>query len=117
MYVDKYAKKKKHRPQQVLETFYGQLRHLFVVKFQPEARCELGLEDNEPLTIFLAAIKNCVLDKPATIQALDIHFYSQFGPLHVIDVTSLQCVTGRIEDGNRWGIIDRSGALARAVAL
>ena len=117
MYVDIHAKNKKRKPEHVLETFYGQLQHLFVVKFKPQARDELGLEDDEPLTIFLAAIKNCVLDKPATIQALDIHFYSKLGPLHVIDVTSLQCVVGRVRDGTRWGIIDRSGALARAVAM
>jgi len=31
-----------------------------------------------------------------------------------VDVSSIQCLVGRVKDGNQWAIVDRSGSLARA---
>jgi len=47
--------------------------------------------------------------------SLDMHFYRDVGVLDVVDITCLQCLVGRVKDGARWAIIDRSGRLARAV--
>ncbi|KAH9922140.1 hypothetical protein B0H21DRAFT_841828 [Amylocystis lapponica] len=103
------------RRQVVLQkrTFYGQLQHLVVLRLTPFPH--LGIE--EPTTIIWAAIRSCVVEQ--SHNDLDIHFYSQgaagVGALDVIDVTCVQCLVGRVPDGQRWAIIDRSGMLSRAV--
>jgi hypothetical protein len=115
MLVDKFARQARRQPEYELQTFYGQLQHIYTIQFK-EPCPALGL--NEPSTVLLAAIRTCTLDTPdAQLQGLDIHFYSTEGGLHVIDITSLQCLIGRIKDRNRWAIIDRSGSLARALYM
>ncbi|KAJ7681395.1 hypothetical protein B0H17DRAFT_1161144 [Mycena rosella] len=113
MLVDKHARFKKRAPEFELQTFYGQLTHLYRVHFR-EA-CAL-LNTEEPTTYILAAIRACVLDADdAQLRGLDIHFYSGTGGLDVIDITSVQALVGRVPDrGDGWAIIDRSGVLARA---
>jgi hypothetical protein len=112
MLVDKFTRQARRQPEYELWIFYGQLQHIYVVQFK-EPRPALGL--NEPSTVFLAAIRTCILDAPdAQLQGLNIHFYSTEGGVHVVDVTSLQCLVGRIRDRSRWVIIDRSGSLVRA---
>jgi hypothetical protein len=115
MLVDRFARQRSHRPEYELQTFYGQLQHIYVICF-PEACKDLGLSN--PTTIILAAIKTCILDVvDPQFQSLDIRLCSGEGALHVIDVTSLQCLVGRIRDRDMWAIIDRSGQLARALYI
>jgi hypothetical protein len=113
MLVDKYAHQPRRRPEYMLQTFYGQLQHIYVVRFN--GACPgLGCEDGT--VIFLAAVKTCKLDGPdSQLRSLDIQFYSSEGATHIVDMTSIQCLVGRVWDRNRWAIIDRSGQLARAV--
>ena len=63
--------------------------------------------------LILAVIRTCkiVEDHPA----LDIHYYSDEGGLDVLDITTVQCLVGRIRDRDRWAFIDRSGSLSRAL--
>lgn len=113
MFVDKYARQARRQPEYELRTFYGQLQHIYLIQF-PGACGDLGL--NQASTIILASIRTCVLDNPVPqLECLDVKFYSAEGAVHIIDVTSLQCLVGRIRDRNRWAIIDRSGSLARAL--
>ena len=67
--------------------------------------------------MILAAIRTCILEDSNTllVEALDIHDYTKEGALHVVDVTSVQCLVARVKDEMRWSILDRSGSLARAV--
>jgi hypothetical protein len=70
----------------------------------------------EPTTYIFGAVRACNL-KPADAQlrGLDIHFYSGYGHLDVIDITSLQALVGRVPiAANDWAVIDRSGVLAQA---
>jgi len=114
MFIDKYAHQPRRRPAYELQTFYGQLQHIYAIRFTLECR-DIGLENDT--VIILAAIKTCTLDEPdSQLRNLDIRFYSAEGAVHVIDITSVQCLVGRIRDRNRWAIVDRSGSLARAVA-
>ena len=39
------------------------------------------------------------------------------GAVDVVDITTIQCVVGRIKDRGQFTVIDRSGALSRAVYL
>ena len=112
MLVDKYARQARRRPEYELRIFYGQLQHIYVIQFREFCR-ELGL--NRPSTIILASIKTCVLDDAVPqLERLGIKYYSKQGAVHVTDITSVQCLVGRIRDRNGWAIIDRSGSLARA---
>ena len=112
MLLDRFARQARRQPEYELRTFYGQLQHIYVVQFK-DPRPALGLD--EPTTVFLAAIRTCILDNPdSQLQGLDVQFYSKEGGLDVVDITSLQCLVGRIRDRAQWAIIDRSGSLARA---
>ncbi|KAF8205477.1 hypothetical protein K438DRAFT_1579180 [Mycena galopus ATCC 62051] len=113
MLVDKNQRHRRLEPEHELQTFYGQLEHIYRVVFPVPVP---ALDISEPTTYILAAIRNCVLDKDdPKLEPLDIHFYSRLGALDVIDVTSVQSLVGRVKDSREWAIIDRSGSLARAI--
>jgi hypothetical protein len=115
MLIDINATRRHQAPEFVLKTFYGQLQHLYLVRFE-EANRVLGLD--HPTTVIMAAIRNCKVDDKVEVPGLDLHFYSQMGAMNVVDVTALQCLVGRVPDGkDSWAIIDRSGSLARAMYL
>ncbi|KIY51358.1 hypothetical protein FISHEDRAFT_37513 [Fistulina hepatica ATCC 64428] len=112
-YVDKNQRQKKHAVKLQLRTFYGQLQHLLVVHF-PEP-C-LALHLTEPQSFIFAAIRQCKVNGSGLQSlGLDVRFYSEQGPLDVVDIMSVQCLVGRIYDRGQWAIIDRSGDLVRAV--
>ena len=35
--------------------------------------------------------------------------------LHFVNIKNVQCLVGRVKDGNRWAIVDQSGTLAHAL--
>jgi hypothetical protein len=76
MFVDKYARQRYWNPSYELQTFYGQLQHLFVIHF--ETACP-GLQLKEPTTIIMAAIRTSILNDANTIpvEVLDIHDYTK----------------------------------------
>jgi hypothetical protein len=106
--VDANARNKRLAERLKLVTFYGQLRHIFVLTMQPAAELEL----KEAETIILAAISEC---KITAHNDLDMHYYRDEGALQVVDISTVQCLVGRIKttNGRDWAIIDRSGSLAR----
>lgn len=113
MLVDLNARHRFQKEKFELQTFFGQLTHIYRVHFP--APCA-ALDIEEPTTYILAAIRMCVI-KPDDheLAGLDIHYYSRVGALDVIDITTVQSLVGRVKDTNGdWAIIDRSGVLARA---
>ncbi|KAJ6592451.1 hypothetical protein B0H19DRAFT_1204792 [Mycena capillaripes] len=46
---------------------------------------------------------------------LDMHYYQKNGPVEVVDITTIQCLVGRMKttDNRHWVLLDRSGTLAR----
>ncbi|KAJ7801429.1 hypothetical protein B0H14DRAFT_3783311 [Mycena olivaceomarginata] len=106
--VDANARNSRLQPRYVLTTSYGQLQHIFVVTLR--AAVELGLE--EPETIILAAVTECEI---TAHNDLDMHYYRREHPVQIVEMTSIQCLVGRIKttNGHDWVIIDRSGSLAR----
>ena len=116
MLVDKHANMRRQKPVFIRKTFYGQLHHIFVIKW-PALCADTRVELEKP--IFLVAIRSCKLlkDDPE-FSKLDIHLYSEMGTLDIVDITSLQALVGCVKTqvtGGLWAIIDRSGALACAV--
>ena len=66
-----------------------------------------------PPPVLLAAIQTCNIDR--SNDALDIHYYSRMGGVDYVDVTTVQCLVGRIKDRGHFAVIDRSGSLSRAL--
>jgi len=93
----------------VPETFYGQLQHIFVVRLPAAIQRLLG--DSNPEILILGAIFTCNIEEK---NDLDMHYYKTHGRTEVVDITTIQCLVGRIKDRGSWTIIDRSGDLARA---
>ncbi len=114
MLVDKNAARRNVAAEFQSQTFYGQLEHIYVVRFS-EPCPELGLHEPET-TFIMASIWSCKCSDSDKIDSLDVHFYTVLGQRHVTDITSVQCLIGRVPCGqNKWAIIDRSGSLAWAV--
>jgi hypothetical protein len=93
-----------------LQTFFGQLRYIVVIPV-PKSK---ELKTKEPQSVCLAIIQQVCATLP-NAQGPPIPFYSQFGALDPVDIKSIQCVVGRVEDQGNWGLVDRSGPLAHVV--
>ncbi|KAF7329188.1 hypothetical protein MKEN_00179400 [Mycena kentingensis (nom. inval.)] len=91
-------------------TYFGQLQNIFAFKLPPSADLEL---ENET-TFFLAAIAPCRILRSHSA-GLDIHYFAKYLPVEVVDITTIQCLVGRVRtlDNKEWAVIDRSGELAR----
>ena len=109
MLVDKNAR---HTRRPVIlepKIFFGQLQHIFVVRLNasPELRLQACT------TLILAAIRTC--SEPQVKGENGICYYSREGRLEVVDIVCVQCLVGRVKDGNEWAIVDRSNDSARPV--
>lgn len=106
--VDRQARNRHATPSFSSEELFGQLQTIFVVPL-PESEV-LGLRQST--TLLLASIQHADanLETP-----LKIPYYNKLGRTDVVDIQSIQCVVGRVRDssGNRYAILDRSGAAAR----
>ncbi|KAI0369836.1 hypothetical protein BV20DRAFT_1036311 [Pilatotrama ljubarskyi] len=111
--VDKNARYR-NRPV-ILEkkTFYGQLRQILVINLGPVPSA--SPPQSEPSTLVLGVIRRCIIESDH--RALDIHYYRRHGALEIVDITTIQCLVGRVQDRGHYGVIDRSGALARAIYI
>ena len=105
--VDKNARKHRAAPDFAPEQFYGQLKDILVIEF-PTSRA-LGVE--EETTFILAAVEKCDV---YAVNKLGMPVYEKMAAVEVIDITTVQCLVGRIQEGRRWTIIDRSGAITRS---
>lgn len=109
MLVDKNARYPK-RPI-ILEPciFFGQLQHIFLISLLPSPA--LGL--TEKTSLILAAIRTCA-DLRMKAEN-NIHYYLREGHLEFVDMECVQCLVGRVKDGDEWAIIDRSEGGAHPV--
>jgi len=72
MYVDKYADNHSREPEFELQTFYGQLNHIYVVHFANGCH---ALRLPSQSTLIMAQIHSCVITDQR-VSGLDIHFYT-----------------------------------------
>ncbi|KAK0433589.1 uncharacterized protein EV420DRAFT_1689531 [Desarmillaria tabescens] len=116
MYVDKFANQRRHAEELELKTFYGRLERIIYIHFRASAHQDLHIQNDADAHIILAVIRNTVVDESLReLLKLDIHFSSHEGKLDVIDITSVQCLIGRVFDGDHCALIDHSGSLACAI--
>jgi hypothetical protein len=101
--VDRYARQKRITPEFELQNFFGQLQHIFVLEIPSTPRLDIAM----PTTIILALIKNV-----KTTLVDNVYYYKVLGVDEVVDLTTVQCVVGRIWDRDEWVIIDRSDNVA-----
>ncbi|KAI0749059.1 hypothetical protein C8Q74DRAFT_1320437 [Fomes fomentarius] len=107
--VDRHERSRNHAIELLPRTFYGQLQHIYVLDCPPIP----GTAHSTTTRIIFAVICTCAEEE--THPTLDIHYYSRYSTLKVLDITTIQCLVGRIHDRGQWAIIDRSGALSRAI--
>ena len=77
-----------------MQIFFGQLDHILLLEL-PSAQ-QLNLD--EPTTVIVAIIQ----EVKATLRN-GIYYYKNFGVDEVVDLSTLQCVVGRIQDRDEWG--------------
>ncbi|KAF9256629.1 hypothetical protein L218DRAFT_975347 [Marasmius fiardii PR-910] len=100
MFVDKNANNRHAREDFELQTFYGQLQRIYVIRFtEPQPQLKVDC----PTTYIMCRIHSCRL-QDSQIPGLDIHLFDGMGN----KVGRVPC------GGNKWAIIDRSGGLAQA---
>lgn len=88
------------------KSFYGQLKHIYVVTM-PATQELCG--PNEPPheeTLILAVIQVFSLARHRIAKSTPIT--SGIGRLEVVDMTTVQYLVGRIPQGKDWAIIDRT---------
>jgi hypothetical protein len=101
--VDRYARQKRRTPEYELQMFFGQLQRILVLELPSTPRLNLSM----PTTVILALIKSV----KATVTD-NIYHYKEFGVNEVVDLTTVECVVGRIWDRDEWAIVDRSDNVA-----
>lgn len=109
MLVDKNARYRNRPVMMEPRTFYGQLMRILVVDVKPIPTAIPPKTTSS--TLVLGVIRTCVIDSDH--RDLDIHYYKNQGRMEVVEITTIQCVVGRVKDRSHFGIIDRSGSLAR----
>ncbi|KAI0671051.1 hypothetical protein C8Q78DRAFT_973583 [Trametes maxima] len=112
--VDRHARSHRRAESYEMRTFYGQLQHILVIELDQTAASNVpGFTAAGPFTFLLAVVQQCVIEEDN--EDLDIHYYTRLGALEAVDISTIQCLVGRIRDRGRWAVIDRSGTLSRAL--
>jgi hypothetical protein len=102
-YVDRYARHRRKTPDFEEKVFFGQLKRILILDLPPARELHLA----KPTTVILALIQ----EVKATLRD-GIYYYKEFGVDEVVDLNTVQCVVGRIEDRGEWAIVDRSDSMA-----
>lgn len=89
--------------------YFGQLKSILAIEIPPGIISPII----QPKTLILAIIgtRDTTTETP-----LKIPYYTEpkSATVSTVDMATLMCLVGRIEDRGRWAIVDRSGELARA---
>ena len=89
--------------------YFGQLHKILVIEIPPG----VVPSTNQPTTVVLAVISP---RETKNETPLNIPYYTEPSKVtpRVVDINTVMCLVGRINDRGRWAIIDRSGDMARA---
>jgi len=94
-----------------LQTFFRQLLCIIIIPI-PKSK---ELKTKKPEKVCLAVVWQVHANFPNAHGILPILFYLQTGGLDPVDINTIQCVVGHVEDWGKWGLVDHSGPLAHAV--
>lgn len=110
MLVDIHANNARVPSQWQKQPFFGQLQH--ILKVQLPACPSLNRSDptlKDTSVILLAGIRTCSLEEHDDL-GLNFRFYSVTGGFEVVDMNSVQCLIGRVQDRGRYAIVDRTSS-------
>jgi hypothetical protein len=100
----------RNRPENlVLTKFFGCLERVFSFKIPAKTF------PDQPHSLYLVfvQIQSCH-GESERYRGMDLAYYRNLGAHEILDLTTVQCVIGRVHVDNRWLIIDRTGALRRS---
>ena len=89
------------------ESQYGELRHIFVLTIPPKTP-KINPHRTKKRHLLLAQIYEAPFKTDEADEHKVIWYKGKLGTGEVVDALTIQCVVGRIQDGNIWWIIDRS---------
>lgn len=101
--VDRHARHMRRTPDFEEQDFFGQLGRILILELPSARKLHLA----EPTTIIVAVIR----EVKAKLKD-GIYYYKEFGADEVVDLETIQCVVGRIQDRGQWALIDRSNSVA-----
>ncbi|KAL1741822.1 hypothetical protein HDZ31DRAFT_44602 [Schizophyllum fasciatum] len=110
--VDRNARRRNAPPIFVPQSYFGQLENILVVEVSPSPALNL----RRPETLILAYIHAC---HPCYTNSLGMILYDRMGVHEVVDITSVQCLVGRVP--RRWpapdlyAVVDRSSTVNRSI--
>ncbi|KAB5587477.1 Transposase domain containing protein [Ceratobasidium theobromae] len=84
---------------------YGQLERLFALPLEPRTILN---NSGTPRTLLLALIYEAPFKVEHTHQFTVVSYEGELGSGEVVDAQTIQCVVGRIKDGKKYWIVDRS---------
>ncbi|KAF6760673.1 hypothetical protein DFP72DRAFT_804472 [Ephemerocybe angulata] len=108
VYVDGNTRSLKARVDYNLETFFGQLKYLFLLRIPPSP--DVGI--TELTYVGLAAISECNNVTPHPSGLAGLYSYANQRALDIVDIATVQSLVGRIKYKNKWTLFDRSPNLA-----
>jgi hypothetical protein len=91
------------------QVLFGQLQNIFVISLGPSPALKLI----KKTTLILAAIRSCA-DPQVRAESSTYHYLRE-GAMEVVDMNCVQCLVGRLKDGNGWAIVDRNAGCTRPV--
>ncbi|KAJ7497527.1 hypothetical protein FB451DRAFT_1459799 [Mycena latifolia] len=103
------------------QTFFGQVRKFIALSVPADfpARRDAGAEEQvesaRPRTIILAAVAQAKLTRQNSLQMpyFDAKSSDLGPPSEVIDVSTINCLAGRIRDAKRWACLIRPEVAAK----
>lgn len=105
--VDKYAHQRRRDSLFVRRTFFGQVLRFLVVDMPFNRRHDVQAD-----RFIYAVIHQANITEPANNRC-PINYYQSFGRTEFVDLNMVQCLIGRIQDRNRWAIVDRNTSQAK----
>ncbi|KEP45625.1 putative transposase domain protein [Rhizoctonia solani 123E] len=107
--ADRLAHRPRAAPDFVGQSYYGQLQYIFRLPLPPKSI--VNPKDEAKFRI-LAFILEAPVVAEEDYEYKAIWYEGNLGSGEVVDARTIQCAIGRIPDGKRWWIIDRSSELA-----
>ena len=102
-FVDRHAHNMRRTPEFKEKIFFGQLGRIVILKLPSAPKLNLA----EPTTVIIAVTQEV---KAKLTDGL--YYFKEFGLDKVVDLETIQCVVGRIQDRGKWALIDRSDSMA-----
>jgi hypothetical protein len=109
-YVDRKERSRNAPEELVLETFFGQLQE--VISFTVPRFVSLGLR--EELYVVFVVVQTCELIKSDDLGIGLRYYVHQPTAPTVLDLTTVECVIGRLPLSRGYAIIDRTGSIKRS---